>query len=273
MAIERRENVKTSELPKEPWSVEGAPDGALIRWLSQDDETGAVTALVDLPAGWKRPGAATNQAGQEFFVLEGALGIGDDLLTNGCYCYYPPGVVQREWRTDEDCCLLAIFHQAPAFTKSERSAHGAREDQAIPYLDSWQMEWIDPLKASDPTEPFRAGVFVKVLRVDEETGSSTHLAGLMPGWFALGVEVHPVWEENFTLCGDVHIAEIDGEPGYTMTKGSYFIRPAGIPHGPLATKSGNVNLVHTPGRLGINYQNDAKAEALVRDHFKTFSWR
>ena len=68
----------------------------------------------------------------------------------------------------------------------------------------------------------------------------------MPGWYAHGLEVHPIFEENYCLSGDVNIGEVDGGDGYTMTEGCYLCRPPGIPHGPISSKNGNVNFCYHP---------------------------
>jgi hypothetical protein len=94
----------------------------------------------------------------------------------------------------------------------------------------------------------------------------------MPGWFMPGREVHPVIEENYCLSGDVHVAEVAGKTGYTMVPGTYLARPAGIAHGPIVSKNGNVNLVFAHGPLGIDYVRHPDADALIRSHLEGFQW-
>ena len=65
---------------------------------------------------------------------------------------------------------------------------------------------------------------------------------------------------------------VSGEPGYTCVVGSYYSRPAGIPHGPLASKNGNVGLVHTDGLLGIEYRTDARSEDMIMHHLRSYPW-
>ena len=272
MARPQTENLDALGVLARPWVASGLPDGIQMRVLNEDDQSGAVTALLEFPDGWSWQQPVCCVADQEMFVLSGRLRIGSAELASGGYCFYPQGTVQQGWRASEACRVFAIFNARPEYLASARWEMDAAVDQVVEYLDSWEMEWFDPLSASAPSVSFRPGIFVKVLRHDPDTGVSTHLAGLMPGWFAEGIEVHPVREESLTISGDVNIATVNGEPGYTCVVGSYYSRPAGIPHGPLATKNGNVGIVHTEGLLGIDYQTDPRAAAMIRQHLRTYPW-
>ena len=266
------ENLNAFNVAAVPWTPAGLPAGIRIRVLNEDSDQGAVTALLEIPAGWSWPETARCAADQELFVLEGELQLGSATLANGGFCFYPAGTLQSGWHAPAFCRVFAIFNRRPVYETVERAAAGAPSDQVVEHLDSWAMNWFDPLTASDPSEAYRPGIFVKVLRRDPATGTSTHLAGLMPGWFMEGIEVHPVREESITLSGDVHIGTVDGAPGYTCVVGSYYSRPPGVPHGPLASKNGNVGLVHTDGLLGIDYQTDPEAEAMIFDHLRSYPW-
>lgn len=247
----------------------GLPPGLRVQVLSDDPQTGALTGVVHVPAGWSSDGSRASAAAMQLFVLEGELSIGPDVLLPGGYCYHPAGSAQGAWRAARSTRMLAIFEGAPAFAPA-----GAPPDpRALPSVDSWSLQWTDPLAASAPSEDYRTGVMVKVLRVDPDTGSSTHLAGLLPGWFMPGLEVHPVYEENYCLSGDVHIGMVGDGPGYTMTEGVYLCRPPGIAHGPILSKNGNVNFCYTHGLLGIDYKPHPEGDALIRRHLHTYPWR
>jgi hypothetical protein len=45
-----------------------------------------------------------------------------------------------------------------------------------------------------------------------------------------------------------------------------------VPHGPLASKNGNVGLVHTEGLLGIDYQSDPRAQDMIFQHLRSYPW-
>jgi hypothetical protein len=273
MARPQTENLNSADVTPMPWQPSGLPQGIAIRSLNEDPESGAVSGILEIPAGWQWTSSGYCAADQEFFVLEGELQIGDHLLQPGGFCFYPNGVLQPPWRAQSACELFAIFDARPAYVAAAESMPDADVSAAEPFVDSWAMDWFDPTSASDPSVAFRPGIFVKVLRHDVTTGTSTHLAGLMPGWFAEGIEVHPVHEESLNISGDVNIATVNNEEGYTCTVGSFYSRPAGVPHGPLASKNGNVGIVHTEGLLGIDYQTDATAMDRIMTHLKTFPWR
>ena len=273
MARPQTENLNSADVAATPWRPEGLPSGISIRTLNEDPETGAITAILEIPANWEWATSGYCEANQEYFVLDGELQMGEQLLESGGFCFYPAGVLQPTWRARTTCRLFAIFNAGPKYVAATKSTPSADVNATVPFVDSWAMDWFDPTSASAPSVAFRPGIFVKVLRHDPATGSSTHLAGLMPGWFAEGIEVHPIREESLIISGDVNIATVGGQPGYTCTVGSFYSRPAGVPHGPLASKNGNVGIVHTEGLLGIDYQSDTQAMDRIMTHLKTFPWR
>ncbi|NKB45054.1 MAG: DUF4437 domain-containing protein [Alphaproteobacteria bacterium] len=273
MTRPQTENLNAFDIDPSDWVVPGLAAGLLARRLNEDPDTGALSAVIHIPKGWTRAESALCAADQDLFLMEGALQAGDEVLQSGAFSFYPHGVVQPPWTAQEDCTAFVIFDRAPKFTVATESEPGAKTEQAVAALDTWTMDWFDPLAASKPSVAFHPGIFVKILRTDPDTGTSTHLAGLMPGWFQEGIEVHPVREESIIISGDVNIATVNGEPGYTCSVGGYYSRPPGIPHGPLSSKNGNVGLVHTEGLLGIDYQTDERAEGLILDHLRSFPWK
>lgn len=270
MTFSHVEGLDVARVEQTKWIPHGLPRGIGIRVLGEDSETGAVTAVLELPTGWSAPAIACTAA-QEFFVLDGCILQGEALLRAGGYSAHPAGEPQGVWSVPMRCRLIARYSATPIF-KAACKAKPHFHPAMIPGLDTWAAPWVDPLTASAPSEAFRAGVMVKLLRQDESTGASTHLAGLMPGWFMLGQEVHPVIEENYCLSGDVNVGEVAGGPGYTMTPGFYLARPAGVAHGPIVSKNGNVNLVFAHGLLGIDYVHHPQAEAMVAAHLEQFPW-
>ncbi len=263
------EDLNVANVPLVAWAADGLRHGVGVRVLSKDADTGAFTGVLELPAGYRSAAALECSAEMQWLVLDGEISIGDERLRAGSYCYQPACALQAEWHVRAAARVFAIFSGTPAFRPASATQADAR---AIANLDTWALEWIDPLKASDPSRPFRPGVMVKLLREDPVTGASTHLAGLMPGWYMPGMEVHPVYEENFCLSGDVHLGEIGDKPGYTMTVGSYLCRPPGVPHGPLVSKNGNVNLTYCHGRLGIEYRDNPRSAALIDRHLTHYRW-
>ncbi|WP_446831602.1 DUF4437 domain-containing protein [Candidatus Foliamicus sp.] len=271
MAKEHVENLAAPAVAPIAWNPPGLPPGAQLRPLARDADSGGFTGLIDLPGGFDSGSALRCAAPMRLFVIEGALLMGEHRLGPGGFCFHPAGSVQGRWRVPQGTRVFTVFLAEPDFRAHQRDSEKAAPG-AVPALDSWVMDWHNPLDASAPSEDFRPGIFVKVLHIDPETQASTHLAGLMPGWYAEGMEQHPVYEENYCLQGDVCIGEVGDGPGYTMTAGSYLCRPPGIIHGPLASKNGNVNLCFTHGLLGIEYSANPRAMDIIRRHLATHPW-
>lgn len=271
MSFQHVENLFVDAVTPVAWQPPGMPPGLMIRMLGEDPESGMLTAVVDAPEGWQAP-PLTPAVNLEVYMLDGALALGDVTLRPGFYSYRVAGDSLGALSAPAGCSAIVRFAATPAFSESETGEGRPLHADAVPCLDTWQEPWIDPLSASAPSEDFRAGVMVKMLRRDTETGATTHLAGLMPGWFMPGQELHPVIEENYCLSGDVHIADVDGEPGYTMQPGCYLARPPGVAHGPIVSKNGNVNLIFAHGPLGIDYVRHPDAEQMIRRHLQEFPW-
>jgi len=193
----------------------------------------------------------------------------DRVLRPGAYSYYPAATPQPARSVATRATVFAIYGAAPIYTAA--AAESAEREGVIEHADIWRVPWQDPLKVSEPSEEFNPGILIKMLRVDPATGEQVYLAGLVAGWYMPGIEVHG-FEENYTLSGDVHIGQVDGGPGCTMTPGSYMSRPPNIPHGPIVTKNGNVNLVHVLSKMIINYQAHPDAETMIRSHLETYPW-
>ncbi len=271
MTKEHVENLAALEVTPAPWNPEGLAPGTQLRRLASDPDNGGFTGLVDLPAGYDGGSAISCNTAMRLFVIDGELRMGEHRLGPGGFCYHPAGSAHGRWRSPHGARVFSVFLEAPEFPAEQGDA-GSPDPAAVAALDSWAMNWHNPLDACDPTESFRPGIFVKILHVDPDTQASTHLAGLMPGWYAEGMEEHPICEENYCLQGDVRIGEVGEETGYTMVVGSYMCRPAGIIHGPLASKNGNVNLCYTHGLLGIDYTQNPRAMDIIHKHLREHPW-
>src|ERR1700722_1544467 len=63
------------------------PDTAMKR-LSRDKQTGALSAILRYPAGWRAAAGALG-VDEEFFVLDGALNHGGTEYGADCYAFWP----------------------------------------------------------------------------------------------------------------------------------------------------------------------------------------
>jgi hypothetical protein len=208
--------------------------------LSRDDESEAVTMLLQLPRGYRR-WAGTHEMTCELYILSGHMSIGHVVLGAGAYQLVPGGTMQGEWRADEGCTVWIKTDGSPNFLP----AQGEQRPLPAP-IDTATQDWIlSPI----PGPP--CGLLLKPLRVDHETGSSTFLSGIVPQYHYPFIEYHRCVEECFLIRGDIRL----GTSGL-MTAGSYFYRPPYVSHGPFYSHAGMLGLLSTDGALDNHYISD-----------------
>lgn len=258
LEILQSEDVDWQQLPASDWPV-----GARIKVLSRDDETGALTGLLALPAGYRR-GPGMIGVGSEFLVLKGTLTIGAEVHAPGYYEYMPAGAAQDEWAADDECELLLMAKGQPDFTPGR---DGETPDGRIA-IDTERVPWK---RGRVPGPP--PGLFSKVLRHDPATGERVFLCGCVRRYVYPLIEYHDCAEEAYHIAGDMRM----GTSGL-MRAGSYFWRPPYVSHGPFYSREGMMALLTVDGPL-INHfvddprrtveENRAEAEALgpPRDYF------
>jgi hypothetical protein len=165
------ELVHAPEIAEQDWVVAGWPAQPRIKILSSDPGTGALTGLVRLPAGYRRP-IGFLAAESELIVLEGSLRVGETMRDFGYYEYAPAGTTQAPWSTETGATLLFFARdRAPEFAPHEgpRGADGRIE------IDSELLPWTQsPIPG--PSE----GLLHKTLRLIEETGEMTVLVSNPP---------------------------------------------------------------------------------------------
>jgi hypothetical protein len=207
------EFVHAADVPLE--RIESGPlAGAGRRLLSRDEETGASTSLVALPAGWR--GELDPERPVELFLLRGELGLGARALGPAFYAYVPSGAADAALAASEETLALLMV-----------------EEPRPPANAPVEVVDTTPLAFSPPRLEAPAGIAVKPLRSDPETGDRTWLTGVPPAWRAEQVEHHPTVEEVYVLRGDIFL----GPPG-EMTAGCYFWRPPFVKHGPMVSRNG-----------------------------------
>jgi hypothetical protein len=263
MARGHVEIVHESEIASEEMSAAGWPPGARLQTLSLDDETGALTGLLSLPAGYRR-GRGSLVCASEFFVLSGTMRCGEDVRAVGHYGFVSPAATQEPWAVDEDCRLLFMAGGVPDFAPGV----GDGDPQGGIALDTVRLPWA---RGRVPGPP--PGLFSKVLRHDEETGARVFLCGSVPRYDYPLIEYHDCHEEAYQIAGDIRI----GTSGL-MRAGSYFWRPPYVTHGPFFSRGGMLALMTVDGPLVNHYVDDPgrtveenRAEALAegppRDYF------
>jgi hypothetical protein len=195
------------------------------RLLSEDDETGACTALVSVPRGW-----SGDLGGQdrriEMLCLRGALELDGHPFCDGWYADVPAWATPSAAAAPEDALVLLMVEDSVPC--------GAAA--AIGVIDTHERR----LELPGPNVP--AGLAIKRLRVDEARGDWTWIGAGAPGYLEDRAEIHPTVEEAFVLRGDVLLGE-RGEMG----PGDYFWRPPNVRHGPIYCRSGRLIFFRTKG--------------------------
>ena len=86
-----------------------------------------------------------------------------------------------------------------------------------------------------PWQPFPdgpAGIWEKVLSLDEESGSYTRLIKADANLVIDEIRVHDFWEESYILEGSFE------EDGVVYGPGTYVCNPPGYEHGPYTSSTG-----------------------------------
>lgn len=241
------ELINESEVQASALLATGWPAGAQMQVLSSDPDSGAVTGILRLAAGYRRPPGAL-AADTELLVLSGAVRIGGMLRGIGYYEYDPAGAAQDSWIVAESCEMLFLARRGrPDF---DADPGGVADDGARVQLETEAMPW-----EATPIPGPPSGLMLKPLRADPATGEMSALWS-HPSRFPAdgqypGLEFHECVEESYCLGGDMWI----GTSG-TMVAGSYFWRPPFVSHGPFYSRNGSLTFVYFDGPL-VNHLMDA----------------
>lgn len=125
-----------------PWT-QGLPGGDRddvdAKILSQDSQTGELTAVVRYPAGWSRPEAESIAAEEEMYVLDGSIDINGHTYKRDSYACLPKHYTRSSAHSEKGCVVLAFFDAVP-----EESKPNTRPDPTAPLiegLDVYAMRW------------------------------------------------------------------------------------------------------------------------------------
>lgn len=230
------------EIEAKPLGIDGLPDGLSLKTLSIDESDGALSGILQIPAGWEVNVDFTSDAPEQIFVLSGDLQIGEHKLTEQFYSYRPAGSSHGRMRSETGCKLIVMWDKEFSVNFDEKGS-----DENIIINDTVNTYW-EPTIAEGPA----AGILVKRLREVVETGEMTILIGIMPNWFEPRPEHHPCVEESFKIFGDMNLNLNLGDE-LLMGENSYFYRPPWIKHGPLFTKKGTMSLIRISSTLINRY--------------------
>ena len=193
---------------------------AFQRNLSVDEEDGSASLKVSFETEWSRPGGY-HHADTEWYVLSGSVTIGDTVLGEQGYWHAPKGVAVPPIKVAAGTEILLFREYGDwGFDLSPSNRAGTPPQHQLIVLDTAAMEWI----AVDTVGPM-PGLFIKMLHRDEETGFYSRLIWAKPGWTDHRLAHHPVFEEAYTVGGNMVY-------NYgTLDEGTYFFRPARVKHG------------------------------------------
>ena len=214
------------------WHVAELPHStgqARQRNLNYCEEKGEASLLVEFQSDWSRP-AGVHAAQTEWFVLEGEVRVGDELLVKDDYLIAPVDVLTPSLQVKAGTRVL-LFREFGDWTFTPAGAHGAQRNPAheLAIKRASQMDWFevtDPVHGS-PMDFSRGGtpvpgLYIKLLHHDKVTGFYTRLIRAKPDWVEHPLAHHPCYEESYCLQGS-----FDYNYGQ-MWPGTYFFRPAGV---------------------------------------------
>lgn len=231
------EFIHSADVAPEP--LAGGPfDGLAARVLSRDDETGAYTALVDVPRGWSGDIAdAVEGRALELLALRGSFQLAGAAFAPGTYAYVPARAPTSSLQADEDGLLYAMVEDP----RPDHSTVG----EAVETIDTTELRLRHATMEGVPP-----GLLIKPLRRDPDTGDRTWICHATPGWQEDRAEIHPTVEEALVLSGD----SLLGQHG-AMHAGDYFWRAPNVLHGPMFTRDGTTIMFRTKGGdLAVTWQ-------------------
>ncbi|MBS0395969.1 MAG: hypothetical protein JSR54_15210, partial [Proteobacteria bacterium] len=208
--------------------------GCQMKLLSRDPAGGATSLLVRFPAGWNYTDPGCLGTSGEFFVVDGELELAGRAYGQDCYGHFPAGFRHTSRCAPQGAVALLFYGAEPAWTPLP-AAPAAADRRTATLIDAFEQPWLDT--GLDPAFGGR-GHRIKLLHGSLESGHATLLVSspphLHPANWRAPQEIHPCDEELFLLSGDFVCGT--GQ----MSPGAYCWRPAGIPHGPYASRGGNL---------------------------------
>ena len=201
-----------------PGEFPKAEGKALQKNLSLDEEDGSGSLRVDFISDWGRPGGR-HVADTEWYVLEGEIQVGDRRLGPGGYFHAPKDVAMPYVKAKEGTRVLLYREYGDwGFEETDQNHTDAREELTV--LDTGAMQWQD-VQVAGPAP----GLMIKLLHRNPDTGFYSRLIWAKKGWTDHRLAHHPVYEEAYTLSGNMVYNYGDLLPG------TYFFRPAWVKHG------------------------------------------
>jgi quercetin dioxygenase-like cupin family protein len=229
--------------------------GAEAKLLNRDPDTGAFTMVVKLPpaAGDARRGS--HSCDQEVFLLEGDLTIDGESFRAPAYWFFPAGTIHGDSRTEAGAVLIESFAGACDFASATED-----EQAAAPVSRGIDVDSVEWSATSELVDGYTyVGPLSKVLREDPETGGSTSMVRLPPGYTHPHLSFHQHTQEQFLLEGTVN------ETGVERHALAYWCHPPGEVHGKSFTlEDGCTSLLLFDGPWEVTIVEDEDLEHSAR---------
>jgi hypothetical protein len=225
--------------------------------MSRNAESGALSALVRVPPGWRFDGECPGAT--ELFVLDGVIVVSGQTLSSGFYCYLPEQAAPLQCASGDGATAYLSWTPHPRVGVTE-----------IVVLSSFARPWEATVLPGFP-----AGAMHKSLRPADAAGEAhggpdgfLRLVLPPPGWLSPREERHPdCWEENLLLRGDMLM------PGRgTLRAGDCLANPPGLWHGPMVTKGGALFLVNCDAPMRVEYRDHPPGPAELERYLETAPW-
>jgi hypothetical protein len=242
----------------QPLLLTGLADGLTVRVLSRDDSDNAVTAQVQVPAGWSHPRPWALGTAFDLFVLEGSLSLGEQRFDRHDYTYRPAGFLNGAASSQGGALVLLLTYGLAALVSPDPTA--VDNPKAIAHLRLLDVPARQPL-----TDKIDMGYFSRTLRLDADSGERIFVTGSeRAGVGDARIEWHPVVEEIYRLGPreslDYPFNEI------ILEQGDYCYRPPGIPHGGFETWAPAPfgSFIRVNATLVNHYVEEAQARDMLR---------
>ncbi len=232
MIAEPLTRIRPSEIDWEPLGTHGITR----KRLGYDEETGYVTALVNIPVGWHGGGVAHyHHAFEEVFMLSGSVTVGGTHYWRaGDYFFRPAHIVHGHDERAEEGATALIRSDGPL---ALLLVHDPAEpdEYPLPSYDDGRGH-LYSLKVEDvewrSDAAFPAEWRIRQLSADERTGARTVMVEIPAGWTTWGSVRLAAWE-TCVLEGNLKGEKAEFEVG------DYSAGPAGTEvFGALSSENG-----------------------------------
>jgi hypothetical protein len=233
------ESISTKDYIWHKADLVGGTGDAREQRLSYDEEDGSCSLRVQFDTAWSRP-QGVHDADTEWFLLEGEMTVGDKTMGPGAYLQAPKGALAPAVSFTAGSLVLHFREYGQnGFEATDTARADATHEATI--VDSGNMEYDAVLTVGPP-----AGLYIKLLHRDPETGFYTRLIRGDDGWPEHRLAHHPCYEEAYCLNGHMDYNFGSFDPG------DYFFRPALIKHGHFSLSGGCEWILRSDGEL-INW--------------------